>query len=144
MFKMWIITQLIGLLIMSIMAYIDFKYKKVSILWILTYIFIGIITAILSKITYNHIFLILIISSIFILISYITKQSLGFGDSLCIFGLLCFFKPYKAILILFLSFILTAICSLFLIFFKNKSKKYSLPYLVFLFISQLLSFLYKI
>lgn len=72
---------------------------------------------------------------VFCFISYLTKESIGYGDSLllCVMGL--YTGIWRLLEILMISWVLLAVAALGLLLIKNYSKKAALPYIPFLLVA---------
>ena len=74
----------------------------------------------------------LLIGGIFLVLSKISKEKIGYGDSaiIMILGIACGYK--QQLFTLFVAFFMAALCSMILIVAKKINRKGSLPFIPFL------------
>ena len=77
----------------------------------------------------------------FLLISRVSREELGYGDSIGIMNLGIYLGVWNLLELLFLAFSLIFLFSLALLLFRRKSRKMRLPLYPFFFLGYLLSFL---
>lgn len=116
-----------------IVSAIDMKYRKIPV-QILAAMNIG---AILYQCLCRREDIILIMGGaaagvVFLFISRVTKEGVGYGDSLGILGLGIYVGLWKLLEILAGAFFILAICAVIIMVRKKMSRKYALPFYPFL------------
>ena len=74
----------------------------------------------------------MVLGIVFLGISKVTKEALGYGDSFLILILGAFIGLWQMLLVLVIAFISTALFSMIVLIFKKMSKKKSFPFVPFL------------
>lgn len=121
------------------MAKEDVRYKRISLFKLLVFLIIGLIQMVCSY--KNGLFfavMSLIPGILFLIVSIMTKEKLGFGDALCVLGLgMCMgyrFAMFSVELGLLLAFLWGVI-------FQIRKQKYEdIPYIPFLLSGMVISF----
>lgn len=140
---------------LSLCSYTDLRYKKINIPLSAITGFIGLACSVcsLSAFGFNHnyslsehtSFLTLAISicvSIFMLIvSRLTKGSVGTGDCIMLAVLSCYLSPGHIVSVLLYGLIFSGIIALFLLIIKKYTRKDTLPFAPFLLSGHICCFL---
>ena len=129
-----IVKDFIVYLCMIINTVLDIKDKSISVF----IVSIGIVTGILLKILQSNLWsfeslLALIPGIVFFLISFVTKEQVGYGDALIVLMLGCFVTGIQLLSICTLAVWLAGIFSLVLIVLFHKKRNYKIPFVPFLF-----------
>lgn len=135
------LLSIIILIYLGYCSYTDIKRKEIKVLPTITICSISIITCLILVLTNRlepkSFFLSFIPGVSLIFISFVTKESIGYGDSI-ILGLCSISTSLKSgIVIILISFICSALYSLFLLI-KGKSGKESIPFVPFIFTGYIL------
>lgn len=72
------------------------------------------------------------VGSVFLLVSRVTEQGMGYGDSITILILGAFLGLWRLLEVLCVSFLAVGICSVVLLSVKRMSRKCTIPFLPFL------------
>ncbi len=144
--NLYFIKYCIFVCLLLVIAFIDLNSEEVYTSVTITGIILGIIIIFLQKkLLYNQIFdyiIGLLISASFIALIVYTTKGMGEGD-VEIAALSGVFLGWKlAILMIMLSFIIGAAISLFLIMFKIKNRKDTIPFGPFIALSSIICILY--
>lgn len=122
---------------LGISAFFDCKWKRIP--WCVqgmgaVFVCICLITQ-WQKVSYNYI-LAMIPGMILLLLAWVTKESIGYGDgvSVLLLGGMAGFKA--CVWVLCFSLILLSVVGLVLLVIKHMDKKTKIPYLPFLFAAQ--------
>ena len=120
-----------GILILA--SAIDIKYRKIPV-WILSGI---IVAAFFYQSLWGGEDVVLIaggaaVGAAFLLISRVTKEAVGYGDSLGILGLGIYLGLWGLVEILAGAFFMLALCGAFVLAVKRMSRKCALPFYPFL------------
>lgn len=127
------ISQMICLGILVIISVIDTKWRKIPVC-----ILAGMIIGALAYQCFwckGDIVLIvggIAVGGVFLIVSRITKEGMGYGDSLGILGLGIYLGLWKLLEILAGAFFLLALSGIFVLAAKRMSRKCALPFYPFL------------
>jgi leader peptidase (prepilin peptidase)/N-methyltransferase len=130
---MEILTNVTILLFLASCAYFDLKSKQIPLLLLYAFgLIIGGICWWNGYFNEGGFFLRIMPGALFIIIAFVTKQALGYGDGavILLLGLLLDFKTILTFLVIALLF--SAIVSLLLLLFKKGNAQTKLPFLPFL------------
>lgn len=130
---MWTISRGICLVILAILSVIDFRYRKVPI----QVLVIGNVGAAVYQLVTGSIDVCLIlagagIGAVFFLVSRVTEEGIGYGDSFGILGLGIFLGIWQLLSVLAGTFLLLLIIIIPVLCIKHMSRKCSLPFFPFL------------
>lgn len=133
---MWTISQIICLVILIIMSIVDIQYHKVPI----DILIIGNVSAVLYQIYKMCSFEVNIwqiaggagIGFAFLLISKVTREGIGYGDSWGILSLGIYLGFVKLIEVLAGALFIVVIVSIIMLCIKKMSRRYCLPFFPFL------------
>lgn len=124
---------------LGIAAIVDLRTRKIPLQLIVGMIVIGVArvidVAVNTRDIKDIIFQILIamIPGLFmLLISYYTRQSIGYGDGLLVLTMGLYINPEMMISVIMLSMALAGVTALILIVFAKKSKNYEMAFCPFL------------
>lgn len=139
MFKMWgiemeLLTAISVGSLLGISAFIDFKWKKVSLKIMLLYGILGI----LNTVFFPSQTIISIIGGVFLGVcimgvSKITRGGIGLGDGLIVVVTGIYLGLWKNLELISGGFFLAFICSMFLLIVKKENRKKEIPFVPFLF-----------
>jgi leader peptidase (prepilin peptidase)/N-methyltransferase len=119
-----IMMSIITLVILSLM---DIKTKKLAIPMIGIVSVYGLINQLLSAQSIKHticnILITIVLTALFLVITYVTKEQLGMGDGFVFLMLALLNSWYMAISIYLVAFMLTGFVGLFIIAFCHKARK---------------------
>lgn len=130
---MWAIDQWICFASLSGLAWIDVKKKEIPVL--------GIVGGFIASVGYQlftrkvDIWLVIggaLLGGGFLLLSWITKEGIGYGDSLGILILGIYLGMWKLAELLSAAFFLLFFAAMVLFFKKKNSAKYGIPFYPFL------------
>jgi Type IV leader peptidase family. len=129
---MYAIEQIGGIIFLLVCACYDVKMQRIPV-WLLVFGGIGaaIIRVILQENWWVYIAGILL-GSTFLLVSKMTKEALGYGDSVLILILGAFVGLRNMLLVLVIAFASAAVFSIFVLAFKKMSRKKRFPFVPFL------------
>lgn len=129
---------LIMLIILIPASIEDLKHKKINVVIVSSGIISGIaITLILSAGDLSKVAFCLVPGLLMMLISYFTKESVGYGDGLVILAIGSIVGLRKSVEIMFLASLLGGAFSLILLIKKKASSKTAIPFVPFLLIGTL-------
>lgn len=137
-----LVVQNISLLLMLIPnTILDFKYKKVWMALILPFFLEGIILLALKMTTVEMFVSGLLMGILFIVISYLTKGSIGMGDGyiICVIG--CLAGGYRTIVIVTAAMFISAIVAIVLMVIFKWGRKRTIPFVPFLLLATILNIL---
>ncbi|MDA3847877.1 MAG: prepilin peptidase [Vallitaleaceae bacterium] len=127
-----IMMSIITLVILSLM---DIKTKKIAIPMIGIVSVYGLINQLLSAQSIKHticnILITIVLTALFLVITYVTKEQLGMGDGFVFLMLALLNSWYMAISIYLVAFMLTGFVGLFIIAFCHKARKMTIPFIPF-------------
>ena len=136
--NLWIFFQVIIAVYLLVLSVIDIRLKKVSVRSLL--ILLG-IAVICQVICYRDNLFILVSGGVggvfFLLLSWITKESFGYGDSILILILGILSGGWNLLEILFAAFLLASGYGAIMILRKRYTRKSSFPFFPFLTIAYL-------
>lgn len=130
---MYEIKHIVCILYLFLLSLIDIKKRKIPI-WGLI---IGVAMSVLFQCITRDKDFILIVSGamtgiIFIVVSRVTNEKFGYGDSILILALGIFLGFWNILYLLFIAFLLAAVYSIFLLSVYHRGKKESFPFVPFL------------
>ena len=130
---MYEIKHIVCILYLFLLSLIDIKKRKIPI-WGLI---IGVAMSVLLQCIIRDKDFILIVSGamtgiIFIVVSRVTNEKFGYGDSILILALGIFLGFWNILYLLFIAFLLAAVYSIFLLSVYHRGKKESFPFVPFL------------
>ena len=130
---MWTIDKVICLLFLIIVAVRDIQMRKISIYALIT----GGILSVLYQVIEGKMDILLILGGVltggmFLLISKVTGEGVGYGDSFLILVLGIYLGFYQLLIVLSAAFFLLLCVSLPVLWFKKMSGKCTVPFLPFL------------
>lgn len=130
---MWEIDQIVCLGLLIIVSAIDIKYRKIPV-EILMAMNVG---AVIFQCLCHREEVVLIAGGVaagivFLAISKMTEEGVGYGDSLGILGLGIYLGLWKLFEILASAFFLLALCAIVVLASKRMSRKIALPFYPFL------------
>ena len=130
---MWQISRMVGMAFLTGLSVEDMRFRKVSGELLVMMAVLGISYRIYEK---NNSWISMLcgigIGVIFLIISYITREALGYGDSILIIVLGLFVGAVELIEILTMTWIVLALSAMILLTFKRFSRKTALPFVPFL------------
>jgi leader peptidase (prepilin peptidase)/N-methyltransferase len=132
-------NQIGSIIYLGILSVLDIRTRKIPV-WLLA---AGGIVSITLSIYQTEIPIILVLAGgitgvVFLGVSKITREAIGYGDSLCILIIGVYVGIWNLIGVLSLSFLLSGLCAVLVLIFKNFDRKAGYPFIPFLFISHLL------
>lgn len=129
-------SQIGSVLYLCILSIIDIKTRKLPI-WLLAAGSTGsiIVRAYQADIPLTLVFAGGITGVVFIGISKMTREAIGYGDSLCIMNIGIYLGIWKLIGVLLLSFLLSALFAAMLLVYKRFNRKVGYPFIPFLLIA---------
>ena len=133
------LDKILFLVITFIMSISDIKTKSIPVFLAGLNIIIGIVSSIINKNNFLTYIIFVIFTLVFLTISKLSKEKIGYGDSILLGSLFLFFSLYDIEIILLVSFILFNISILFICLKKRKFKNISLPFIPFVFIGSLIN-----
>ena len=133
------LDKIFFLVIIFIMLISDIKTKSIPVFLAGLNIIIGIVSSIINKNNFLTYIIFVIFTLVFLTISKLSKEKIGYGDSILLGSLFLFFSLYDIEIILLVSFILFNIIILFICLKKRKFKNISLPFIPFVFIGSLIN-----
>ncbi len=118
------------LIVLSVM---DIRKRKLSLKFLMSGLLLS-VTACLtgSENTWIEILGGAAVGGVFIIISRITEESFGYGDSILILIMGCFLGFWNLIYVLMAAFSLAAVMSVFLLISRKFSRKSAFPFVPFL------------
>ena len=130
---MWTIDKVICLLFLIIVAVRDIQIKRISLCALIT----GGILSLIYQVFLGKMDLLLILGGVltggvFLLISKVTREGVGYGDSFLILILGIYLGFYQLLMVLSMAFFLLLCVSVPVLWLKKMSRKYTLPFLPFL------------
>lgn len=143
MFEMWMLVKEIMLVAgLSIMSIEDIRRREIRRIWLIGLGIAGTVFAIVSGDIDGAWYLLRLVPGLVcLLVAWITKEQVGFGDAslILILGLYCSVMELLNVCMIALS--LAGIVSLILLTIAKKSKKYELPFIPFILLSRMVVFL---
>lgn len=135
---MIIVYQVWGSLFLLGCTITDLKIKKVyQSVCIVNYTVAVIVRLVLSQMPFKSFVEGIALSGVLLIISVLTKQSIGYGDIWVILALTAILKVQYVVEILVLSLFICCIFSLILLLIKRVNMKSRLPFVPFLLVSNL-------
>lgn len=129
----WILCQIAFLVYMIILAVMDIKKRQVHLGFLLSGIIWGILAGMCErKVLAGEIIAGAVVGVLFILLSKLTKESFGYGDSILIVIMGVFLGFWNLIAVLFISFFLAALFSIIMLLKTKFNKKSKFPFIPFL------------
>lgn len=130
---MWTISQIICLGSLTGLSVTDIYYRKIPA----DILIMGAVGTLLYQIMFRNenLWVLgggMIIGSIFLLVSKVTGEKIGYGDSLAIMILGAYMGMWELLRTLSGAFALLAVVSMLLLCRKKMSRKYALPFFPFL------------
>ena len=132
------IICIVELILMSMAVFFDYKYKEIPLWIIATSGVISISEAILKMTIYEALFAI-IPGMIMLIVSWLSKQSMGYGDGLLALSIGLAFGVNKMVLGISVAFFVSGLVSLALLVIKKAKRNDTLPFVPFLFIGMVVS-----
>lgn len=129
----WLLCQMLFAVYMAALAVMDIKWKKLSIALLLS----GIIFVVAGFLCGRDIHMILLAAGagagiVFLIVSRVTKEAFGYGDSLLILIMGGFVGFWNILLLLVMAFTMAALFSVFMLIRKKFHRKSSFPFVPFL------------
>lgn len=116
----------------------DLRYKKVSLVFLEISGVFGVIMWIFKRqISWQELLLGVLIGILFLLIAKLTNQ-IGEGDGIILIVLGIYLGVWQLTAVLLMSLFLTAIFSIILLVAFKKNRKYTIPFVPFIFVSYLI------
>lgn len=139
----YFISLLLIIFLLVLCSIKDIKDKEVCLKYIGCTIVIGCILLLLNpNITLVDSLLGIVLGGLLLILSKITRGSIGIGDAIVI-GTIGFVLGYfVAIIIFFVALVISAIYSLYLLVIKRKSKNTKIPFIPFLLLAMCIMFLF--
>lgn len=138
MFEMWTLMEAVGLGYLGVMALADVRYRAVPGKWLV----LGTVAASVYRVT--HLEGIpgvwaggIAIGVFFLLVSRLTGEGIGYGDSWLILILGIFLGVWRLLALLGIAFLLAAVASMWLLVRKKWSRKEAIPLVPFLLVGYL-------
>lgn len=119
----------------------DLKKRQVYALMGIVFGIAGMLINICTIADWKQVLFGVALGQILALIAWITKESIGYGDVLCIFACSMWIKPAGMIMLLMIGLLLSALVSMALLVIRRKSRHDRIPFVPFLllgFIGQLM------
>lgn len=128
--------EVLLLLTLAIAAYQDVREKRISLYIPMIAIGVGMIWRIIfAKGTGKDILLGCLVGVSILLISWVSKQSIGMGDGLMLIVSGVFMELWMNVTLLMIAFGLVAVTGLYMLVVKKKGKDYRLPFLPYLLVA---------
>ena len=129
----WLLCQLLFGLYMIVLAVMDIKWKKLSLAVLLS----GFIIVVAGFLCGRDIHVILLaagagVGIVFLVISRVTEESFGYGDSILIVIMGGFLGFWNILSLLVMAFSMSALFSIFLLIKKKFHRKSAFPFVPFL------------
>lgn len=135
---MWKISQIVCLLLLLVLGVVDMKKRKVYGWTLALGIFAAVCYQGVTREDDLHVILGgVTLGGLFLLVSKVTREGMGYGDSLGILALGVFLGIWRLAELLCLAFLLLFFTAMIL-FFKKSNKKYGIPFYPFLAIGYLM------
>ena len=132
-------------LYLVVLSIIDIRHRKVPT--IMLYLFIVAMT-VEAVVLGNGIWLLAmlggVIGALFLVISKLTKEAIGYGDSLLILGLGISLGFWRVFSLLLIAFFLGAIYSIGLLSIRKAKRKTTFPFIPFISISYVIMFVMEV
>lgn len=140
---MIVIVQMILLGVFLIVAgYMDIKYKKISVLWCVFFMIMGLAISMGSSQILiegvGPIILSVMPGGILLIISKMTNQSIGIGDGVVAIVVGMLLGIEKTVMALLGGFMISGVVSIILLMFRKAEKGYELPFVPMLSVAVLL------
>lgn len=140
---MIVIVQMILLGVFLIVAgYMDIKYKKISVLWCVFFMIMGLAISMGSSQilieAVGQIILSVMPGGILLIISKMTNQSIGIGDGVVAIVVGMLLGIEKTVMALLGGFMISGVVSIILLMFRKAEKGYELPFVPMLSVAVLL------
>ena len=132
------LDKIFFLSITLIMSISDIRNRSVKAYLIGLNILVGIFFSVINKNhSINYIFFV-VFTLLFVIISKVSKEKIGYGDSILIGSLFLFYSIYDVEIILLSAFMIFNLVVFIICLKKRKFKNLSLPFIPFIFISCLI------
>lgn len=130
---MWEISRVVGMAFLTGLSVEDIRFRKLSGELMGTMLFLGITYHIFrQEISWIMVLGGIGIGMVFLGVSYITREALGYGDSIVICILGVFVGAAELIEMLVMTWVTVSIVAMVLLFYRHFSRKASLPFIPFL------------
>lgn len=135
------VSAIIVLLILIIQTIWDVRHKEIPIAVTLVGIGLGVIMIFWNKRDILDVVSSLLLGGIFLLIARISKEAVGYGDGFLIFMMGLFYPLEFLLQVCGGAFVMAGGVALFLVIFFHKKGNYQIPFVPFLFFSNLICYL---
>lgn len=130
---MWGLSALTGLILLLAGAVIDIRYHKIPV----NLLIFGGTGAILHHLIYREMNFFIILGGagagiLFLLLSKVTEEGLGYGDSWAILILGTYLGLWKLLSVLFVAFLLLSVSAMIVLCVKKMSRFVALPFMPYL------------
>ena len=114
---------------LCLIAVYDIIYKKIPLFMIALLLGVGVVGIVIEK---EPVFYLILagaaVGLVFLIISKVTREALGYGDSLLILVLGIHLGFWKIMILAFIAFFVAAIVATLAIIIKKKGRKASIPF----------------
>ncbi|MBO6240455.1 MAG: prepilin peptidase [Butyrivibrio sp.] len=137
------IFTIVQLVLLFVAGVFDFKKKEISLLLIIAMaaisIVCGVIDVFFGKSSAKEILICLIPGACLMMLSLISRQSIGIGDGLIVAAIGLCFGIHRLVLGVSIALFISGIMSIFLIIVRKAGKKDSFPFVPFIFVGMVVS-----
>ena len=120
-------------------AYMDYRRKEISLFITASYGVAGLVTQIALGQLGSGIMICLLPGAVSLLLSYVTKEQIGYGDGLLLLALGCNLTPVMMWEVCFGALALSGLWALYLLGIKHRSRRYEMAFVPFLLAAYILT-----
>ena len=123
-------------IILFVLSMVDIRSKRIPLLMIVGLIMMAIVSSlILQPVDWVLMAAGAVVGIVFLLISKVTREKLGYGDSLIILALGILLGFWKVMILILIAFLASACFGIIMVCWKKKNKNTSFPFVPFITLS---------
>ena len=125
------------ILLLGFNSVLDIKRRQISLVLTAVIGLVVILVRIWERQPWGELGLSLIPGVVFVLLAYVTEESIGYGDAWVLLSVGCYLSFKEMLTMCMSALCLAGVTALFLYIFLYKKKNYEMPFIPFLFIGYL-------
>ena len=128
--------EMIIAIILTVLSIIDIRSKRIPLLMIVGLIVMAIVSSlILQSVDWVLVAAGAAVGLVFVLVSKVTKEKLGYGDSLILLALGILLGFWEVMILILIAFLASACFGIVMVCWKKKNKNTSFPFVPFIALS---------